>query len=172
MRPESRAHMDHACLILLLHLHFFGKQAQPQRIASCCLRLREKRKELHVSVGFLLSFALLTYAHLGLPAAVLPLPSISIISQPTQLPASISTMNIEALCAAPPEALAHSPSQIPLSCPVAPPSQRELHQGRPQQPWPRSHCDLKAHSPPHSQYLPPPPAVGSRAFAPSNPRVL
>ena len=37
-------------------------------------------------------------------------------------------MDIEALCAAPPEALAHSPSQMPLSCPVAPPSQRELHQ--------------------------------------------
>ena len=35
--------------------------------------------------------------------------------------------SIEALCAAPPEALAHSPSQMPLSCPVAPPSQRELH---------------------------------------------
>jgi len=31
-----------------------------------------------------------------------------------------SIMNIEALCAAPPEALAHSPSQMPLSCPVAP----------------------------------------------------
>jgi len=29
-------------------------------------------------------------------------------------------MNIEALCAAPPEALAHSPSLMPLSCPVAP----------------------------------------------------
>ena len=29
-------------------------------------------------------------------------------------------MDIEALCAAPPEALAHSPSQMPLSCPVAP----------------------------------------------------
>jgi len=37
-------------------------------------------------------------------------------------------MNTEALCAAPPEALAHSPSQLPLSCPVAPPSQLELHQ--------------------------------------------
>jgi len=49
-------------------------------------------------------------------------------------------INIEALCAAPLEALAHSPSQMPLSypvappkwqmllsCPVAPPSQRELH---------------------------------------------
>jgi len=34
---------------------------------------------------------------------------------------------IEALCAAPPEALAHSPSQMPLSCPVAPASQLELH---------------------------------------------
>jgi len=34
---------------------------------------------------------------------------------------------IEALCAAPPEALAHSPSQMPLSCPVAPPFQREMH---------------------------------------------
>ena len=33
-------------------------------------------------------------------------------------------INIEALCA---EALAHSPSQMPLSCPVASPSQRELH---------------------------------------------
>ena len=29
--------------------------------------------------------------------------------------------------AAPPGALAHSPSQMPLSCPVAPPSQREMH---------------------------------------------
>jgi len=38
-------------------------------------------------------------------------------------------MNTEALCAAPPEVLAHSPSQMPLSCPVAPPFQRELHQG-------------------------------------------
>ena len=36
------------------------------------------------------------------------------------------SMNIEALCAAPPEALAHGPSQMPLSCPDAPPSQREL----------------------------------------------
>ena len=35
--------------------------------------------------------------------------------------------SIEALCAAPPEALAHSPSQMPLSCPVAPASQREMH---------------------------------------------
>jgi len=31
-------------------------------------------------------------------------------------------INIEALCAAPPEALKHSPSQMPLSCPVAPTS--------------------------------------------------
>jgi len=30
---------------------------------------------------------------------------------------------VEALCAASPEALTHSPSQMPLSCPVAPPSQ-------------------------------------------------
>jgi len=36
-------------------------------------------------------------------------------------------LNIEALYTAPPEALAHSPSQMPLSCPVAPPSQHELH---------------------------------------------
>ena len=36
-------------------------------------------------------------------------------------------INIEALCAAPPEALARSPSQMPLSCLVAPLSQRELH---------------------------------------------
>jgi len=44
--------------------------------------------------------------------------------------------DIEALCAASPEALAHSPNQMPLShspnqmplsCPVAPLSQRELH---------------------------------------------
>jgi len=51
----------------------------------------------------------------------------------------VSLINIEALCAAPPEAappeaLAHSPSQMPLSCPVVPPktanalpSQREQH---------------------------------------------
>ena len=38
-----------------------------------------------------------------------------------------SPINIEALCAAPPGACAHSPSQMPLSCPVAPPSQRQLH---------------------------------------------
>jgi len=37
------------------------------------------------------------------------------------------SINIEALCAVPPEALAHSPSQMPLSCPVAPASQRELN---------------------------------------------
>jgi len=36
-------------------------------------------------------------------------------------------INIEALCAAPPEAFAHSPSHMPLSCPVASLSQRELH---------------------------------------------
>ena len=36
-------------------------------------------------------------------------------------------INIEALCAAAPEASAYSLSQMPLSCPVAPPSQRELH---------------------------------------------
>ena len=36
-------------------------------------------------------------------------------------------MNIGALCAASPEALPHSPSQMPLSCSVAPASQRELH---------------------------------------------
>ena len=35
-------------------------------------------------------------------------------------------MNIEALCAAPPEALTHSPSQMPLSCPVAPQAARRL----------------------------------------------
>jgi len=34
--------------------------------------------------------------------------------------------NRKALCAALPEALAHSPSQMPLGCPVATPSQREL----------------------------------------------
>ena len=33
-------------------------------------------------------------------------------------------MKIEALCAAPPEALTHSPSQMPLSCPVAPQAAR------------------------------------------------
>ena len=33
-------------------------------------------------------------------------------------------MNIEALCAAPPVALSHSPSQMPLSCPVAPQAAR------------------------------------------------
>ena len=36
-------------------------------------------------------------------------------------------MNIEAFCAVPPKATAHSPCQMPLSCPVAPLSQRELH---------------------------------------------
>ena len=35
-----------------------------------------------------------------------------------------SCVNIEAHCAAPPEALAHSPSQMPLSCPVAPQAAR------------------------------------------------
>ena len=36
-------------------------------------------------------------------------------------------INIEAHCSAPPEALAHSRRQMPLNCPVAPPSLRELH---------------------------------------------
>ena len=36
-------------------------------------------------------------------------------------------VNIEALCAAPPETHVHSPSQTPLSCPIAPQSKRELH---------------------------------------------
>ena len=40
---------------------------------------------------------------------------------------TVPVKSIEALCAAPPEALARSPSQMPLSCPVAPPSQREMH---------------------------------------------
>ena len=44
-------------------------------------------------------------------------------------------MDIEARCAAPPEALAHSPSQMPLSCPVAPPSQRELQRRRRRRWW-------------------------------------
>jgi len=44
--------------------------------------------------------------------------------------APVPLINIEALCAAPPEASAHSPSQMPLSCPVAPPSQREMHKDR------------------------------------------
>ena len=35
-----------------------------------------------------------------------------------------ANMNIEALCAAPPEALTHSLSQMPLSCPVAPQAAR------------------------------------------------
>jgi len=41
--------------------------------------------------------------------------------------AAFISILVEALCATPPEALAHSPSQTPLSCPVVPPSQRELH---------------------------------------------
>jgi len=36
-------------------------------------------------------------------------------------------IGIVALCAAPPEALAHSPSQMPLSCLVAPLSRHKLH---------------------------------------------
>ena len=40
---------------------------------------------------------------------------------PAQL---LFAMNKEALCAAPPEALTHSPSQMPLSCPVAPQAAR------------------------------------------------
>ena len=39
----------------------------------------------------------------------------------------LETMNIEALCAAPPEAFAHSPSQMLLSCPIVPVSHCELH---------------------------------------------
>ena len=44
-----------------------------------------------------------------------------------ELAALLLSINIKALFAAPPEALAHSPSQMPLICPVAPASQRELH---------------------------------------------
>jgi len=42
-------------------------------------------------------------------------------------PGGISLVKIEALCAAPPEAPAHSASLMPLTCPVAPSFQRELH---------------------------------------------
>jgi len=45
-------------------------------------------------------------------------------------PAPLESTNIEALCAAPQEALAYSPSQMQLSCPVAPASQRELHKAQ------------------------------------------
>ena len=41
----------------------------------------------------------------------------------TELFESYCNMNIEAFCAAPPEAPSKSTSQAPLSCPVAPPSQ-------------------------------------------------
>ena len=44
-------------------------------------------------------------------------------SSPAQ-PAGTLAMNIEALCAAPPEALTHSPIRMPLSCPVAPQAAR------------------------------------------------
>ena len=43
-----------------------------------------------------------------------------VVLEPTPQVSNNNQMNIEALCAAPPEALAHSPSQMPLSCPVAP----------------------------------------------------
>ena len=48
------------------------------------------------------------------------------------------TMKIEALCAAPPEALTHSPSQMPLSCPVAPQAARRPLRLRPRGHAPRN----------------------------------
>ena len=42
----------------------------------------------------------------------------------------MTEISVEVPCAASQEALAHSPSQMPLTCPVAPPSQRELHKDR------------------------------------------
>ena len=39
---------------------------------------------------------------------------------------AVRKLKIETLCAAPPEALTHSSSQMPLSCPVAPPAARRL----------------------------------------------
>ena len=47
-------------------------------------------------------------------------------------------MKIEALCAAPPEALTHSPSQMPLSCPVAPQAARRPLRLRPRGHAPRN----------------------------------
>ena len=47
-------------------------------------------------------------------------------------------VKIEALCAAPPEALTHSPSQIPLSCPVAPQAARRPLRLRPRGHAPRN----------------------------------
>ena len=42
-----------------------------------------------------------------------------------------ASVNIEALCAAPPEALTHSPSRMPLSCPVAPQAARSWKSCKP-----------------------------------------
>ena len=56
------------------------------------------------------------------------LPSCAVDKSPSYLRRGL--INIEALCAAPPEAFARSPSQMPLSCPVALPSQRELNKDR------------------------------------------
>ena len=47
-------------------------------------------------------------------------------------------MKIEALCAAPPEALTHSPSQMTLSCPVAPQAARRPLRLRPRGHAPRN----------------------------------
>ena len=47
-------------------------------------------------------------------------------------------MKIEALCAAPPESLTHSPSQMPLSCPVAPQVARRPLRLRPRGHAPRN----------------------------------
>ena len=53
-------------------------------------------------------------------------------------PLSKYFMKIEALCAAPPEALTHSPSQMPLSCPVAPQAARRPLRLRPRGHAPRN----------------------------------
>ena len=57
----------------------------------------------------------------------LPLPKIRVARSKQSAACGSAYINREALCAAPPEARVHSPSQTPLSCPVAPLSQRELH---------------------------------------------
>ena len=58
-------------------------------------------------------------------------------------------VNIEALCAAPPEALPHSPSQMPLSCQVAPPP--EVDKGIPGVQLHAQHDRASVKAPPAAQ---------------------
>ncbi len=91
-----------------------------------------------VSAGTLLLIPTPHSLHLAEHVNVFPLGAVLSILHVAVEPSKIKIMNTEALCAAPPEALTHSPSQMPLSCPVAPQAARRPLRLRPRGHAPRN----------------------------------